>query len=216
MRELDRINQIVNFLVSTKKVENKKDLAQKLGYNYSALSQLISGKVNCSKSFVNNLEKFCEDNGFEIPDYLKAKTIVKKEEKIDSELVPVIPTDIYKEYNINIVEYVKNNNVNTLRRIDIFPQYDLVYVVNDTAMIPNITNGDYLFLKLVDKNELIINGDVYAINTKSNGLIVRCCNENGDSIICSAINNQRFTPISINKNDIINLFKIVGMTRFSI
>lgn len=55
MTDLERIIKVVDWLIFEKIVDSRRDLADKLGYTESSLSQIINGKVNLSSRFIKKL-----------------------------------------------------------------------------------------------------------------------------------------------------------------
>lgn len=53
--DLERIKKVVDWLIFDKVVKTKRELADKMGYTESSLSQIINGKVELSKRFINKL-----------------------------------------------------------------------------------------------------------------------------------------------------------------
>lgn len=55
MLDIQRVKKIISWLVFSKKINNNKDLAQKMGYTESSLSQIINEKVPLSNRFIKKL-----------------------------------------------------------------------------------------------------------------------------------------------------------------
>jgi transcriptional regulator with XRE-family HTH domain len=55
MTDLERIIKVVDWLIFEKKIESQRDLAEKLSYTESSLSQIINGKVPLSSKFIKKL-----------------------------------------------------------------------------------------------------------------------------------------------------------------
>lgn len=137
----------------------------------------------------------------------------------EEEMIPVIPTNIYKETDLNIYDYVTNeeNDVQMSPAIQQFPKTDMFYTVNTKAMYPDIHQGDILALKLVCKNKTLVNGEVYAIDTASNGILVRYAYDRGDRVeLRPSEEAERFETIYVEKEDIFNYFRVVGLVRTNI
>lgn len=90
------------------------------------------------------------------------------EEPEELEEIPVVPRSIYTEPNVNILEYVQNNDVQMSPRIHQLSQYDLCYMVVNDEMAPYICAGDriYLWAYPEGKERKIIDGRVYSVDTK--------------------------------------------------
>lgn len=137
----------------------------------------------------------------------------------DHEMIPVIPINLYKETDVNILEYIQDddNNVQMTPAIHQFPKTDAIFSVQTMAMYPHLHQGDLLALKVVKATSPIINGEMYAIDTMDNGLLVRFAYDRGDYIEMRASEKaDRFESFLISKNDIFNIFRVVGMIRTNI
>ena len=79
-------------------------------------------------------------------------------------------------------------------------------------MAPRIRRGYLMALTRLDLSAPIINGEIYAIDTKSQGMIVRRIRDNKNGFwTCTPCDTDHFQPFDITRDDIINVFKIVGV-----
>lgn len=133
--------------------------------------------------------------------------------------IPVIPVEIYKETNIDVAQYVENNQDRIIKKpkVPLFPEYTAFYQVYDESMSPKFKSGDMLALKQI-KWDWLISGEPLVINTYSYGLVLRRVRyDNGDDhITCSSENKDVFPDFKIPASDIANTFRIVGMIRFNV
>lgn len=137
---------------------------------------------------------------------------------IELKLVPTIPYKTYKDANIDIQKYISDpeSKLATSPVVSQFPSTDLHYFVGSDAMSPYLCPSDVLALKRVPC-EHIINGEIYVINTKTNGMIERFVYEDGDEFMLKASPGQaRYTPMRIRKDEIFNLYRILGLIRTNI
>ena len=92
---------------------------------------------------------------------------------------------------------------------------DVWHYITDDALEPYYRRGDCLRLKDYEKDDLrIIPGELYAVDTKRDGLIVRILynTENGD-LLAKCTNKPAYDDFVIPKTDVIRIFKKV--LRFS-
>ena len=92
---------------------------------------------------------------------------------------------------------------------------DVWHYITDDALEPYYRRGDCLGLKAYEKDDLrIIPGELYAVDTKRDGLIVRILysTENGD-LLAKCTNKPAYDDFVIPKTDVIRIFKKV--LRFS-
>ena len=57
MTELQRITKYIDWLIFERKVKSRRDLADKMGYTESSLSQILNDKVALSIRFIKKLSK---------------------------------------------------------------------------------------------------------------------------------------------------------------
>lgn len=137
----------------------------------------------------------------------------------DADMIPVIPTYLYKESDVNILEYIQDNDneVPMTPAVQQFPKTDAIYSVQTMAMYPHLHQGDLIALKVIPRNAPIVNGEMYAVDTKDLGILVRFAYDRGDHIEMRASERaDRFESFNIMKTDIFNIFRVVGMIRVNI
>lgn len=137
----------------------------------------------------------------------------------DEDMIPVIPMKLYKEADVNILEYVQDegNDVQMTPAIQQFPKTDCIYSVQTMAMYPHLHQGDLIALKAIPKDKPIVNGEMYAVDTKDLGILVRFAYDRGDRIeLRNSDEAKRFEPFFLSKADIYTIFRVVGMIRTNI
>lgn len=136
---------------------------------------------------------------------------------IERRWAPVIPSSLVNKPNLDIYMHITKKSLGSV--YDRFycgtADVDMFYYLNDDALEPYYRRGDYLGLKAYDKGCLrIIPGEIYAIDTYNDGMIVRILynNEDGDFLACCT-NKPAYQDFVIPKNEVIRLYKKV--LRFS-
>ena len=140
--------------------------------------------------------------------------ITDVEEPEEAEAVPVVPRSIYTEPNVNILEYVQNNEVQMSPRIHQLSQYDLCYMVVNDEMAPYICAGDriYLWAYPEGKERKIIDGRVYSVDTKLNGVLTRQLYKTENGFLAKSF-NPRYADELIEWDDLYRVYRIVGVLR---
>lgn len=138
----------------------------------------------------------------------------------DVDMIPVIPQNLYKESDVNILEYVTDEDadVQMSPAVQQFPSTTCYYQVVTSAMFPHFHQGDILALKAISRSAPIVNGEVYAIDTKELGILVRFAYDRGDSVEMRSTpeRQDRFESFLIHKSDIYTIFRVVGLIRTNI
>ena len=92
---------------------------------------------------------------------------------------------------------------------------DVWHYITDDALEPYYRRGDCLGLKAYEKDDLrIIPGELYAVDTKRDGLIVRILyNTDSGDLLAKCTNKPAYDDFIIPRTDVIRIFKKV--LRFS-
>jgi hypothetical protein len=163
----------------------------------------VSGTMTTAHTIINNA-----------PAPITTEEVGDVEEPEEVEAVPVVPRSIYTEPNVNILEYVQNNDVQMSPRIHQLSQYDLCYMVVNDEMSPYICAGDriYLWAYPQGKERKIIDGRVYSVDTKLNGVLTRQLYKTDKGFIAKSF-NPRYADELLEWEDIFRVYRIVGVLR---
>lgn len=128
---------------------------------------------------------------------------------------PIVPAQLVKAEGVDVVEYVEKHEerLDSAPAVLQFSKFDLFLDNPSDAMAPTIIKGDRIAIKIVDKDAPIIGGEVYVVDSNQLGIFVRILRDRGDKVLCVAKNQQEYDDFYIDKSDINNLFRIVGMIR---
>lgn len=136
---------------------------------------------------------------------------------IDAEQVPVVPVTIAKQPELDTIRYLRDNmsqvEISSVRVDD--TKLTLWLPMPDESMLPEISKGDRLGLLAYHKGkENPIPGKIYAVDTYSNGFVVRYLfiTPNGDYLMRSK-NPELFPDFIIKKDDVIAVYKKMIMVR---
>lgn len=126
--------------------------------------------------------------------------------------IPVIPARLFRAPEINIYEYVMSSpNVERLPPVPHFQKHDLFATCPGDAMSPRICRGYLLALRRMPIDSTIINGEIYVIDTVSQGMFLRRIIDNGEGLTFVSENQTEFPDFSLPHSDIINIFRVVGV-----
>lgn len=217
-------------------IKTQEDFAELIHVNPKSLSAAKKGnKDYCTDSLVGKIQAYMNDidrnisiahspinvatGQGRINNYGLPPQITPAEPDSEEDLIPVIPTNLYKEADVNIVEYINDeeNVVPMSPAVQQFPKTDMFYSVQTMAMYPHLHQGDILALKAVKKKTPIVNGELYAIDSIDLGILVRFIYDRGDRIeLKGSEKSDRFESFFIDKEDIYNIFRVVGLIRTNI
>ena len=224
------IEESIHILQARGIIKTQEDFAEILHVNPKSLSAAKKGY--CTDSLVGKIQAYMADLDRNISiNYSPNSNIATgqsqinigasqtAEEHLQEDMVPVIPTNLYKEADVNIMEYMENedNEFTTRPAGQQFPKTDLFYTVQTMAMYPHLHQGDILALKAVKKRTPIVNGELYAVDTVDLGVLVRFIYDRGDKIeLKGSEKTDRFESFFLNKEDIYTIFRVVGLIRTNI
>ena len=127
--------------------------------------------------------------------------------------VPVISTSIAKQPNVDLLHYVENESISERfysGQIDI----EFWFKVNDRSLEPYVMEGDYVGLKAMpEEHSLISPGDIYGVDTYSNGMKLRVLRLTDTEGVLACCHNKEYDDYVIPKSDIIRVYRKVALFR---
>lgn len=238
-----RVAEVANFLIFSKAALDKQDLAAKLGYNASSFSQIINGRVPVSDKFMDKLLTFApainekwlltgdgnmltDNNNTEpnaIPVYgvqanIDNGTLQPHDPEpipANAEIIPIVPSEVSGEMGIDIRKYVEKNadELDSIDPTKLLKNPDIAEQVAGTSMLPTFAPGDVVFIKFLPDKAKIIDGKTYYFDLRTLPTMIRKVKfEQGDRLRLVA-KNPAFADIIINRSDILNIGRVIGMFR---
>lgn len=240
-----RVAEVANFLIFSKAALDKQDLAAKLGYNASSFSQIINGRVPVSDKFMDKLLTFAPainekwlltgdgnmltDNNNTEPN---AIPILPIQANIDNgtlqphdsepipanaEIIPIVPSEVAGEMGIDIRKYVEKNadELDSIDPTKLLKNPDIAEQVAGTSMLPTFAPGDVVFIKFLPDKAKIIDGKTYYFDLKTLPTMIRKVKFEGCDRLRLVAKNPAFADIIINRCDILNIGRVIGMFRQS-
>lgn len=227
MDKLTRIRLLIKWIQFVKSVKQK-ELAELLECNKSYLSQILNGSVAISDNFINKVcsldSRINKDWIYTgigsmaegIPADLSTKKINDAPlEK--SEEIPVIPADLYNEPEVDVYEYILDQETDMEPAVKQFPKTDMYYRIKSRAMENYICSGDILALTAYPQGqERIVPGDPYVVDTNTNGLVTRLLYNHPDGFLARSHNPERYPDFVITREEILRIYRIVGLLRINV
>ncbi len=201
------------------------EAAEKLGIQQAAVSNQLNGRTFGK----NSAAKWNAAFGFRINWLLtgegqmfdpsergydqKIKGHFQTAHTLDQEnKIPVIPSSLFRVPEIDIYEYVMNSpSTDYLPPVPHFQKHDVFASCPGDAMAPRLYRGYLMALRKMPNDSPIINGEIYAVDTKSNGMFVRRIVQNDDTLTFIAENKENFPDFELPYSDIISIFRVVGV-----
>lgn len=196
------------------------ELGEYIGMGKSYISKIEHGKEKLPRKKLKILQE--NDKGWDLS-LLYTNNSTQTNEKYDNanrrggDMIPVIPENLYKEVNVDILEFLRNgeHKFRTTPAVQQFPKTTCFYVVHTIAMYPHLHEGDVLALKALPPTAPIVNGELYAVDTSDLGLVIRFAYDRGDCIEMRS-SQERFENFEIKKETVYSIFRIVGLIRSNI
>jgi hypothetical protein len=136
---------------------------------------------------------------------------------LEENRAPILPTAVAGRPDTDILKYVQKNyeNLELSHVVVLDTPIDMWHIIRDDAMFPSFKVGDKIALLAYNKGEESpIPGKIYAVDTTSNGLIIRKLipDDNG-AYIAKSLNEERYPDFIIKEEEIIRIFRIVYLGR---
>lgn len=213
---LERVNNLIDWLIFEKIIRNRRDLADKIGYTESSLSQITNGKVELSFRFIKNLAKIDSRINIEWIETGKGLMLFTKESKVSFDIsknigIPLIPAHAIAgafSGGLDVLEYECERFV-----IPAFKGADFLISVKGSSMEPKYSSGDIVACKKLPLDTFFQWNKVYIIDTDQGPLIkkVKKCSESDRVLIVSE--NPEFEPFELSKSAIYHIALVLGVIR---
>lgn len=156
----------------------------------------------------------------------KIKEEVKAEMETSGEVVPIeqpplVPDKIVRDPNVTVLDWVddpdSDHTQNAFNFASILRRTKCIIQMDNNAMAPSLYQNEFVFLKPFAVDSEIIDGEIYGIETKSRGILIRFLYNEDDCYLTRPKNTREFGDIRIPKEQVVNKYHIVfhGSTRLS-
>lgn len=136
---------------------------------------------------------------------------------VSDDIKPIIPKYLASQPNTDVYKVIRSGqvaNLNTLRTLPPYKDFDFYYQVRQDAMQPIYMQGDVLALAHVESGSDIIQGAAMVIDTADYGFLLRRLYDRGDAYECRRVNeNSAFENQLVKKDKVIRLYRVVYSLR---
>lgn len=164
---------------------------------------------NISSSTVNFAPQGGDDDPTDIYELMEAEEIRK----------PIVPTEITYSAELDLYDYVKNNpnKVELSRVIVLDLPIDMWHTVRDDSLFPEAKRGDMIALSAYPTGmEDPIPGKLHAVDTKTNGIVIRKLTQIKGGYLATAPNKDMYPDMIIQKKNIIRIYRIMFLGRVAL
>lgn len=217
----DAIGVVHSYLSSINKdIPNKKLLKIKEIYPDLNIEWLVTGRGNMLNTPQGNMSVI--NNGTNSGTMANSIVTTRSTsgindsdaEDMDAEELPVIPSNVYFDPNVTLVDYLNEHNVRKSPRVKQFPTYHMLLPVCENTMTQECKPSDKLAVRILDKdNPKIFNGRMYILDLVGNQSILCYLTKTEGGYIAS-YENSRYSDDFIAFEDIEQIYKVVGLIRF--
>lgn len=157
----------------------------------------------------------------EVVDDIKKEQYQEANSAVVIEQPPLVPDNIVRKPEVDILEWADNadneHTQNAFNIANILKRTRFIIKMNNSAMLPTLSQTDFLFLKPFADGSEIIDGEIYGIETRAWGILIRHLYNDGDHILARPKNTLEYGDIRIPKKDVRNKYHIVfrGSTSLS-
>lgn len=142
-------------------------------------------------------------------------------ELVDAEELrkPILPTEVSYQPNVDLYEYVRNNpsKIERSRVIVLDLPIDMWHIVRDDSLLPEAKRGDLIALSAYPVGlEDPVPGKLHAVDTRSNGILVRKLTHIKGGYLATAPNSENYPDMVIPKKNIVRIYRIMFLGRVAL
>lgn len=164
---------------------------------------------NINNSTVNFAPQTEADTQTDLYELMEAEEIRK----------PIVPTEITYSAELDLYDYVKSNpsKVELSRVIVLDLPIDMWHTVRDDSLFPEAKRGDMIALSAYPAGmEDPIPGKLHAVDTKTNGIVIRKLTSIKGGYLATAPNKEMYPDMIIQKKNIIRIYRIMFLGRVAL
>ena len=203
MTDQELLNKTFLFLQFTDQVNNRKDFAEKIGYDYSNLSNAFNGKERyLNSTLFSRIEDTFPGAMTKVQDQSAEYTIKEMPQS-----VLLLP---FESRGGTIGDFAgAAHDYDCERVISPIRGIDYAMRVTGDSMSPEYPSGSVVLIKKVDEAAFIQWGEVYVLDTV-NGPIIKQVRKTPDSGIVQCVSiNPAYQPFSVCCEDINGWYKVL-------
>lgn len=218
MTEQQRIKKIIKWLIYSDFAENDREIADKLGYTKSSLSQIVTGKVPISEKFV---KKLCSaDENINEAWISKGEGKMLKSDTLALSISSNIQIPLVNEH---AVAGFGNNDFciaeQDVKEYYVIPKFkychiDFMIEVHGSSMYPKYNSGDIIACTILKNSQFIQWNKCHIIATKEQGILVkRLLPGETEQYLLAVSDNKEYPPFQIPCEEITGIALVAGVIR---
>lgn len=200
------------------------ELADILGTDQSQISKMINGRRDVREEHITILRNAFGGivDKYVIADDtpIQAATMqpypaeeVRSEQPKQVQMPVLVPQSVVRKPDVDVMEWVDDLQDDRARHafniMKILSGAKVVVQMNNNAMMGALNLNEYAFLRPFSEGVDIIDGEIYGVETRRHGILVRFLYNDGDTILTRPKNTLEYGDIRLEKDEIKRFYHIV-------
>lgn len=230
MYDLQRIRKLINWYIFQEIGKNDAEIAAKLGYKQSSLSQILKGKVPISKRFVDQL---CSLDKNINKLYISGKGSMLKNEALLSENIsdypnPFIKEMILKKVGLPLITMEEASKFPQIVEMEVSSTEQFYYIpdiadlgaqflikISGDSMSPTLHSGDLIACRKIENEEPLYWGKIYLLSISQRTHVYRVYPDEThlDQYLLHSDNHSTYPILPCKIKQINKIFSVVGVVK---
>lgn len=195
-----------------------------IGVDQSVVSNMMSGKRLIRPHHIERLQakygdmisKYIIEDAV-LPATMKPYPVESQPQSQQSAKVieqpTLVPDSVVRRPDIDTLEWVADSegehSQHAFNIMNIMRRTRFVIQMNNNAMMPTLNQNEYVFLRPFAEGADIIDGEVYGVETRRHGILIRHLYHDDNAILARPKNAVEFGDIVIPDNEVVRFYHIV-------
>lgn len=200
------------------------ELADILGTDQSQISKMINGRRDIREEHIDILRnafgdivnKYILAEDTPIPPATMQPYPVESQSQQYAKVIEqptLVPDSVVRRPDIDTLEWVADSegehSQHAFNIMNIMRRTRFVIQMNNNAMMPTLNQNEYVFLRPFAEGADIIDGEVYGVETRRHGILIRHLYHDDNAILARPKNAVEFGDIVIPDNEVVRFYHIV-------
>ena len=138
---------------------------------------------------------------------------VEEQQKPAPAMPVLVPQSVVRKPSIDVMEWVaeakEERDRHAFNIMSILSGARCVIQMNNNAMMPTLYQNEYVFLRPFSDGVEVIDGEIYGVETRRYGILLRHLYAEEDTILTRPKNTFEFADIRIRRDEVIRFYHII-------
>lgn len=138
---------------------------------------------------------------------------VRSEQPKQVQMPVLVPQSVVRKPSIDVMEWVaeakEERDRHAFNIMSILSGARCVIQMNNNAMMPTLYQNEYVFLRPFSDGVEVIDGEIYGVETRRYGILLRHLYAEEDTILARPKNTFEFADIRIRRDEVIRFYHII-------